>query len=72
VDFVPDEAGNAAIAERIFLGAFNLYRLRLDSGQSVHAYKLHTVILPVGARVRAFVSAGHELAVFEESDFRSL
>jgi len=66
VDFELDENGNAIISERFFRGAFNLYRLRLDSGQVLHAFKEHTVILPVGARVRAYISAGHPLVVFHE------
>jgi iron(III) transport system ATP-binding protein len=70
VDFTPvegangDDGGNGVIVERTFLGAFNLYRLRLDSGQVLHAFKGHTEIHPVGSRVRAFVSAGHPLRVF--------
>jgi iron(III) transport system ATP-binding protein len=71
VDFEPAEPGNAAIVERRFLGAFNLYRLRLDSGQALHAYKAHTEILPAGLRVRAFVSAGHPLAVFRDEQCTS-
>lgn len=68
IDFDPDEIGNAVIAGRFFRGAFNVYRLRLNSGQILHAFKEHTCILPVGARVRARVSAGHPLAVFEKID----
>jgi iron(III) transport system ATP-binding protein len=66
VDFELAETGNAVIAERIFRGAYNLYRLRLDSGQVLHAFKDHTVILPVGARVRSYVSAGHPLVVVRD------
>ncbi|GAB4491953.1 MAG: ABC transporter ATP-binding protein [Anaerolineales bacterium] len=66
IDFVADEAGNAVIAARFFRGAFNVYRLRLDSGQTLHAFKEHTCLLPVGARVRARVSAGHPLTVFKK------
>ncbi|HLA97052.1 MAG TPA: ABC transporter ATP-binding protein [Anaerolineales bacterium] len=66
VDFEVDETGNAVISERFFRGAFNVYRLLLDSGQVLHAFKEHTVILPVGSRVRAYISAGHPLVVFHE------
>jgi len=66
VDFVPDSVGNGNIAERFFRGAFNVYRLRLDSGQMLHAFKEHTEIIPVGARVRACISAGHPLSVFQD------
>jgi len=68
VDFVLAAAGNGMIVERLFLGAFNLYRLRLDSGQALHAFKGHTEILPIGSRVEAFVCAGHPLAVFEDGN----
>jgi len=64
VDFELNEAGNGVIIERFFRGAFNLYRLRLDSGQNLHVLKGHTDILPVGARVLARMSADHSLSVF--------
>ncbi len=67
IDFEPDESGNAVIAARFFRGALNLYRLQLDSGQILHALKMHTYLVPVGTRVRARISAGHPLAVFEKS-----
>jgi len=50
--------------ERFFRGAFNLYRLRLDTGQVLHAFKPHTDLLAPGARIHACISAGHPLAVF--------
>jgi iron(III) transport system ATP-binding protein len=64
VGFLPDAKGNAVIAQRIFRGAFNVYRLRLDTGETVHAFKEHTEILPPGARVAARISAEHPLAIF--------
>jgi iron(III) transport system ATP-binding protein len=64
VNFAPDPAGNGVISERFFCGAFNLYRLRLDDGQILHAHMLHTELHPVGARVRVHISAGHPLAIF--------
>ena len=66
IDFLVDGSGNSVIVERFFRGAFNLYRLRLDSGQTLHASTDHTQILPVGMRVRAFVSAEHSLTIFSE------
>jgi hypothetical protein len=47
-------------------GAFNLYHLRVHSGQILHTFTDHTKILPVGARVQARVSAEHPLTVFSE------
>jgi iron(III) transport system ATP-binding protein len=64
IGFQKDGSGNSVIVERFFRGAFNLYRLRLDSGQTLHSFTDHTNVLPVGARVRAFVSADHPLTIF--------
>jgi iron(III) transport system ATP-binding protein len=64
VDFMPHHAGNGVIDERIFRGAFYIYRLKLDTGQIVHALKPHTELLPVGARVDVFISAQHPLSIF--------
>ena len=67
IDFHVDGSGNSIIMERFFRGAFNLYRLRLDSGQTLHAFTDHTRILPVGTRVRTFISAEHPLTIFSEA-----
>jgi len=64
VDFYPNGEGNSVIIERFFRGAYNLYRLRLDSGTILHAFSEHTKILPVGARVRTAISAEHPLSIF--------
>ena len=66
IEFQIDGSGNSLIIERFFRGAFNLYRLRLDSGQILHAFTDHTRILPVGRRVKAFISTEHTLIVFSE------
>jgi iron(III) transport system ATP-binding protein len=66
IDFEIDGSGNSLIVGRFFRGAFNLYRLRLNSGQILHAFTDHTRILPVGARVQARISAEHPLTVFSE------
>ena len=64
IDFSLHEPETAVIVERIFQGAFNLYRLRLDNGQVLHAFKPHTEVLPAGARIHACLNPGHPLAVF--------
>lgn len=64
IDFEIDGSGNSLIVARFFRGAFNLYRLRLNSGQILHAYTDHTKILPVGVRVQARIIAEHPLTVF--------
>ena len=66
VDFQKDGSGNSVIVERFFRGAFNLYRLRLDSGQTLHAFTDHTRMYPVGTRVRTYISAEHPLTIFSE------
>jgi iron(III) transport system ATP-binding protein len=66
IGFQKDGSGNSVIVERFFRGAFNLYRLRLDSGQTLHSFTDHTKILPVGTRVRTFISAEHLLTIFSE------
>lgn len=64
VGFHVNGRGNSVIMERFFRGAFNLYRLRLDSGTVLHAFSEHTTIIPVGTRVRTAITAGHRLSVF--------
>jgi iron(III) transport system ATP-binding protein len=66
IDFEVDGSGNSLIMERFFRGAFNLYRLRLDSGEVLHAVNDHTRILPVGTRIRTFIKAEHPLTVFQD------
>ena len=67
IGFHMDGSGNSLVVERFFRGAFNLYRLRLDSGQILHAFTDHTKIVPVGARVQTFISAEHPLSVFSST-----
>lgn len=64
VDFWPDPRGNSVIVKRIFRGVNNVYRLRLDSGLELQAFKEHTALFPLGARVQTEVNAGHPLCVF--------
>jgi iron(III) transport system ATP-binding protein len=65
IDFTSHPESNSVIVERFFRGAFNVYRLQLDSGQTLHAIKPHSELLPVGERVRTFLNAGHPLCAFE-------
>jgi iron(III) transport system ATP-binding protein len=66
VDFSLAEPGNAVIEARTFQGAFQVYRLRLDSGLALHSIQEHTVLLPTGARARVFIRAAHPLVVFPQ------
>jgi iron(III) transport system ATP-binding protein len=66
LDFKADPHGNAVIIERLFRGAYNVYRLQLDSGQRLHAMQPHIHVAQAGTRAQAFVNAGHSLAVFHD------
>ncbi len=68
VDFHPDPEGNSVILDRMFRGVMNVYRLRLNSGLVLHAFKEHTMVLPVGGRAKTFINAGHPLCVFTRED----
>lgn len=70
VDFQPHPVGNSVIIDRNFRGMHNIYRLRLDSGLVLHAFKEHTMILPVGERVQTVINAGHPLCVFPNTSRR--
>lgn len=65
--FEPDAGGNAVIVERLFRGAYNVYRLQLDSGQRLHVMQPHIHLAETGTRARVFVDAGHSLAVFHQN-----
>lgn len=64
IDFQVGEQENSVIVDRFFRGAFNLYRLRLDSGQILHAISDHTRIFAAGTHVRTYIRAEHALSVF--------
>ncbi len=52
------------VAERVFKGAFNVYRLRLPSGGQVRAFHAHTSRISAGTPVRVYLDPGHALAWF--------
>lgn len=64
IDFTASSNGNGRIIQRFFRGAFNFYRVQLDSGEIVHAFKLHTEIFDPGERVNIYFNAGHPLKIF--------
>ena len=64
IDFQVNNQGNGKIINRFFRGAFNFYRVELDSGEIVHVYKLHTEIYHPGERVMTYFNAGHPLKIF--------
>jgi iron(III) transport system ATP-binding protein len=66
ISFDPAPGAPDAISERMFHGAYNVYRLQLPSGATLHSIQPHTRLLPRGQAVRVYVSAGHPLALFHE------
>ena len=64
VDFKLSDHGNGKILNRFFRGAFNFYRVQLDSGTILHVFKLHTDIFEPGERVQIYFNAGHPLKLF--------
>jgi iron(III) transport system ATP-binding protein len=66
VSIRPQQDAQAMVLARHFKGALNLYRLRLPSGQLVHALQPHTHIFPPGTRVAVSADPGHALACFHE------
>jgi iron(III) transport system ATP-binding protein len=64
VDFKLSEHGNGKILKRFFRGAFNFYRVQMDSGTILHVFKLHTEIFEPGERVQIYFNAGHPLKFF--------
>lgn len=64
IDFSPNKQGNGKILNRFFRGAFNFYRVQLDSGEILHVFKLHTEIFDPGERVDIYFNAGHPLKLF--------
>jgi iron(III) transport system ATP-binding protein len=66
IEFEAEAGGNSLIVGRFFRGAYNLYRLRLDSGQILHASTSHVKIFPLGTRVQTRISADHPLIVFTD------
>ncbi len=64
VDFDQSDHPNALVLARFFRGAHYQYRLRLTSGNLVHAFKSHTQLIPPGTSVRAFISAEHQVTIF--------
>ena len=64
IDFSLSKQGNGKILNRFFRGAFNFYRVQLDSGEILHVFKLHTEIFDPGERVNVYFNAGHPLKLF--------
>jgi iron(III) transport system ATP-binding protein len=68
IDFRLHPSGNGTITQRIFSGPFYIYRIKLDSGQTLNAFKLHTEVYSISTRVNVTVNAGHPLPVFRNGE----
>lgn len=59
VDIKPIEEGNWSVAQRDFLGAFDMYTVDLGSGRRVQVMQSHLSRFASGARVRVSLRKGH-------------
>lgn len=64
IAFEPRKGGESMVLARQFKGALNIYRLRLPSGQLLHAFQPHTSIISPGTAVHVYADPGHALACF--------
>jgi iron(III) transport system ATP-binding protein len=62
VTILPDPEGHATVTQRLFLGADEVYTLRLPSAVEIHSNQHTTMALPIGARVSVKVSLSHVVA----------
>jgi iron(III) transport system ATP-binding protein len=70
VAILPDAEGLALVTQRLFLGADEVYTLRLPSEVEIHSNQHTTMSLPVGARVSVKLSAGHVVAFASQEPAR--
>jgi iron(III) transport system ATP-binding protein len=66
VIFRSSEEGKGRIIARTFQGAYTLYRVLLDSGESVHSMKSHTDGYAVGTRVLVSLEPNLRLTFFKD------
>jgi iron(III) transport system ATP-binding protein len=66
LSFEPQAQGRAMVLERMFHGAYNVYRLRLPSGRLLHTHQSHARLVKPGTRARVYISADHDLAIFHD------
>jgi iron(III) transport system ATP-binding protein len=59
-----DLNGNGVVLERIFKGAYQVYRIVLTSGNELNVMCPHTQMLKEGEKVQVTIDPGHPLAVF--------
>ena len=64
LDIAPDENGNGLVAEKEFLGAFNIYSVELASGSRVRVMMSHIAHIDTGTRVRVSPAGRTPIAAF--------
>ena len=64
LDCYPSESGQGVVTSRDFRGAFYVYRVELQSGNSVRCLVSHTSEYPVGSKVNVQLRQGHALQPF--------
>lgn len=66
ITFLPQAGSKSLVLEQQFRGAYNIYRLRLPSGNLVHAMQPHIAIFRPGTPVQVSFVLDHPLAIFHE------
>ena len=62
---------DAVVVSRLFKGTYNVYRLRLPSGQLLHSLQPHSRILNPGMSVRVCIAPGHDLSCYYQGRLAS-
>lgn len=66
IRFEQQPGSKSLVLEQQFRGAYNIYRLRLPSGNLVHAMQPHTAFFRPGTPVKVTFMLDHPLAVFHD------
>lgn len=66
IKFEQKPGSKSLVLEQQFRGAYNIYRLRLPSGNLVHAMQPHTAYFRPGTPVQVSFMLDHPLAVFHD------
>ena len=64
IKFEQKPGSKSLVLEQQFRGAYNIYRLRLPSGNLVHAMQPHTAFFKPGTAVQVSFMLDHPLAIF--------
>lgn len=66
IKFEYQPGSRSLVLEQQFRGAYNIYRLRLPSGNLVHAMQPHTAFFKAGTPVKVSFMLDHPLAIFHD------